>query len=928
MKRTAVLVILLIPFFNVMAQAVTGKIIFNENRTLLISSLQDAVGKQYFLKIISPLFSILVDGEKIASEVPFNASGDSMTTEIIPGLKAEAKALETGGPATEYLVRFRNVSQKNVMIENVVPFGESENHPYITAAGTKDWPQYLCRSRIFRPGYAPVGVVLPDNAWHLGWSDIETNEGKNISALARRGKRENCDIDRWAATIKPGGWIEYTFRFEMHEGDWHRGLEVMFRDRWLYDLKEFDNSLFRRKDLSWMRHTYLMLLQFAWDKTWYDPVKQEYSFYNEFNRYDKLTGGWDVYTVWPTWPRLGLDPRNQFDLYRHLPGGLEALRKQSDYLHSLGKKYFISYNPWDESTRKEEHMAGIEELIRQTGADGVVLDCKGESSRELQAAADCAKPGVIMYSEGMAVPRDMPGIVSGRVHNALYMPPPVNLNKFIKPDFAIYRVVDLAESDIHREIAVSFFNGYGIEINTMRPGRPGWVDEEFRFIGRTTRILRENTTAFTGLTWQPFTETLHDSIWVNQWNDGEKTIYTVYSLVPEGFNGALFPVQQDENHHFVSLWNHEESAVLQVVGKHFEEVNIESFNRSWIGTRKEGAVECIARLPKILSCSLDGDSLEISAGNGDEIRVWAGNPAYSSEPFLVKPGVSKISLRQHFGDYEDKYVVQLFENKELLDENIIHFVPGTPRLVSVTVPTSGETTAPKGMVEIPAGKFNCVIRRDSLAQEAFIAFPDYSKPQILDMKRFFMDKFPVTNAEFYAFLQASGYKPADTANFLKHWVDYKPPVGLENHPVVFVSLSDAMAYAQWAGKRLPTEAEWQYAAQGTDQRRYPWGNVMDSTRCNYNLNYTTPVNNFRKGASLFGVIDLVGNVWQMTNDVYDNGSYRYNIIRGGSFYHPTSSIWYVTGGPVPANHPEMILMVSPSLDRCATIGFRCVKDAK
>ncbi|HPT14720.1 MAG TPA: hypothetical protein PK796_08035, partial [Bacteroidales bacterium] len=233
MKRTAVLVILLIPFFNVMAQAVTGKIIFNENRTLLISSLQDAVGKRYSLKAISPLFSILVDGEKIASEVPFNASGDSMTTEIIPGLKAEVKALATGGPATEYLVRFRNVSQKEVMIENVVPFGESGNHPYITAAGTKDWPQYLCRSRIFRPGYAPVGVVLPDNAWHLGWSDIETNEGKNISALARRGKRENCDIDRWAATIKPGGWIEYTFRFEMHEGDWHRGLEVMFRDRWL-----------------------------------------------------------------------------------------------------------------------------------------------------------------------------------------------------------------------------------------------------------------------------------------------------------------------------------------------------------------------------------------------------------------------------------------------------------------------------------------------------------------------------------------------------------------------------------------------------------------------------------------------------------------------------------------------------------------------
>jgi len=74
-----------------------------------------------------------------------------------------------------------------------------------------------------------------------------------------------------------------------------------------------------------------------------------------------------------------------------------------------------------------------------------------------------------MYSEGMAVPKDMPGIVSGGVHDALVLPPPVNLNKLIKPDFAIFRVLQLADDRLHREIACAFFNGYGIEINTMRP---------------------------------------------------------------------------------------------------------------------------------------------------------------------------------------------------------------------------------------------------------------------------------------------------------------------------------------------------------------------------------------------------------------------------------------------------------------------------
>ena len=75
--------------------------------------------------------------------------------------------------------------------------------------------------------------------------------------------------------------------------------------------------------------------------------------------------------------------------------------------------------------------------------DGMVLDTKGESIKELQDAADKVRPGVIMYSEGMAVPKDMPGIPSGRVHNALYYAPMLNLNKLIKPEFAIFRVAEL-----------------------------------------------------------------------------------------------------------------------------------------------------------------------------------------------------------------------------------------------------------------------------------------------------------------------------------------------------------------------------------------------------------------------------------------------------------------------------------------------------
>jgi iron(II)-dependent oxidoreductase len=191
-----------------------------------------------------------------------------------------------------------------------------------------------------------------------------------------------------------------------------------------------------------------------------------------------------------------------------------------------------------------------------------------------------------------------------------------------------------------------------------------------------------------------------------------------------------------------------------------------------------------------------------------------------------------------------------------------------------------------------------------------------------------MDKFPVTNLQFKKFLDATNYQPQDTLNFLKHWKNNQYPEGEANFPVVHVSYEDARAYAAWAGKRLPTESEWQYAAQAGNQWAWPWGNEFDSTRCNNNSDRLTPVDMFSSGENPFGLMDLVGNVWQLTNDLYDNGSYYFIIIRGGSYYHPTSSWWYVKGGPQPLNRTQMLLRVSPGFERNATVGFRCVKDAE
>ncbi len=228
------------------------------------------------------------------------------------------------------------------------------------------------------------------------------------------------------------------------------------------------------------------------------------------------------------------------------------------------------------------------------------------------------------------------------------------------------------------------------------------------------------------------------------------------------------------------------------------------------------------------------------------------------------------------------------------------------------------------MMEIPEGDFLFQVSNP----DQFIPYPDFSKGEMVHIAKFYMDEYPVTNKDFYTFLEMSKYKPLHSKNFLKHWENGTYPTGQDNYPVVNISLEDAKAYAAWAGKRLPSEKEWQYAAQGTDKRMWPWGNTFHGTRCNNGFNQLTPVDAFPKGASPFNIIDLVGNVWQFTNDVYDVGNYKYVIIRGGSYFNPTSSNWYVKGGPQPLNRTQMLLLLSPGFDRNATLGFRCVTDAE
>ena len=181
------------------------------------------------------------------------------------------------------------------------------------------------------------------------------------------------------------------------------------------------------------------------------------------------------------------------------------------------------------------------------------------------------------------------------------------------------------------------------------------------------------------------------------------------------------------------------------------------------------------------------------------------------------------------------------------------------------------------------------------------------------LDRFYLARFPVTNEMFAEFVAATGYRPTDAeaSRFLQHFDGGRVPRGRERHPVVFVSWLDAHAYCRWAARRLPTEAEWEKAARGTEGNRYPWGRDEPTSELAHfgrarGAAGTVAVDAHPRGASVYGIEDLAGNVFEWCEDVDDPTFYlhgpEYNprntiqpgnapcVIRGGSYRYDARSL--------------------------------------
>lgn len=266
----------------------------------------------------------------------------------------------------------------------------------------------------------------------------------------------------------------------------------------------------------------------------------------------------------------------------------------------------------------------------------------------------------------------------------------------------------------------------------------------------------------------------------------------------------------------------------------------------------------------------------------------------------------------------------------------LHTLPPTPDTVQPVAETTQrrteETITEQKMIRIPAGSF--IMGNNGRPAAEGPGNLDETPAHEARTGEYLIDQFEVTNAHYRRFVEDTGHPPP------VHWRHGVYPEGKADHPVVYVSWYDARDFCRWAGKRLPTEAEWEKAARGTKGRHFPWGDQFDPKRANTPQGWlvrgltpeegdTMPVGSFENGRSPYGLYDMAGNVYEWVADWYQpypgnrypNMFYgeRNKVLRGGSWYDCLS---YGCGLSAPAYNRSRF---TPEIKNSG-FGFRCAKD--
>eukprot|EP01087_Luapelamoeba_hula_P014237 TRINITY_DN4143_c0_g1_i1.p1 TRINITY_DN4143_c0_g1~~TRINITY_DN4143_c0_g1_i1.p1 ORF type:complete len:741 (-),score=76.25 TRINITY_DN4143_c0_g1_i1:101-2005(-) len=625
------------------------------------------------------------------------------------------------------------------------------------------------------------------------------------------------------------------------------------------------------------------------DRYFFDIQTARYTVDRYLEDVNKRYGGINSVLLWHSYTNLGVDNRNQFDLLRALP---EGLKEAIATFHAHNVRVLLPYNPWDQGTRNEgqSDWDTIAQLWKLLGADGFNGDTMHSVPVEFWNAALKVEHPIAIEPEGGGINDTLWYTKMGWGYWTYPFVPNIDVWKWLEPRH-LTNICNRWATDHTDDLQNAFFNGNGFESWENVWGIWNGINDRDAEALRRISAIQRFFSHFLLAHWTPHTPSIINyGVFGSQWdidNNSNKgqTLWTIVNRNAKNVTGPQMSIPDEPGFVYLDIYH----------GMHLT--------------------------PKVFGKNITL-SFDIEAGGyGCVLRIRKADMSSNITDFMKTMKQMTTHALAYYSNAH-KYLSQ-------------KMVP-----IQATKPVSA---TPAGMIRIPANpKYRFVVQGIEIEggnnPGVDFQYPSESLPQrfhnfTVNIPSFYIDKYLVTNAQYKAFLEASRYQPRDKYNFLKDWTNHDGswnyPTGWDDKPVTWVALPDVRAYAQWAGKRLPNEWEWQYAAQGNDGRLYPWGSKFNSSLVpepdtGRTMRAPDSVYSYANSVSPFGVANLVGFVWQWTNEFYDEHT-RAASVRGGSYYQPQGSSWYFPQA-YPLNEHGKYLLMWESYDRAATIGFRCVQD--
>ncbi len=668
--------------------------------------------------------------------------------------------------------------------------------------------------------------------------------------------------------------------------------------QWREDLHKWRDSYRRLMNFEahypeWTKGQYCQALIMLWDEELWN-IKDGWRVDALCDRAEAVYGGWDHVVLWNNYPLSGIDRRDQFDYFNDLPGGLDGLKQCVADFHRRGVKVMIDHKPWvpgvpDGFVSANRALAYVVEYCE---LDGVYLDCGSHPKADLKEYVEAIGTEKIFASEATTP-----------LEHISYQPmswaqfvedseaPGVHRNRWLERDFILFETRRYHYHPI-KELQRAWLGGGGHVIWENVFGYWAAYSPHYcSWLRMCTAAQRFFVDLFCNGDWQPLTHGNPDAgIYASSYVDDQYILYTICNRSGADYSGELIRCPKVGNKQIIDVISGQNLDV--------QEQGDELIISGSIGIEGIAGVLLVDEISTELQRLLDQQQKRFAQAD--------------------------FSFEQWDGEHRN---TELAHELQYVPEKIEY--ADAPENMQAVPGYSGTHRQRYRMREcgFVAGHKTELHVYDAFEQECV----DESDVTVNDL---WVDTYPVTNVDFKTFLEASNYKPADATHFLRHWHNGKIPLGLENHPVVYVSLNDARAYAAWAGKRLPTDAEWQRACLGERRYQFPWGNELSlqlghAKKRLFNdgrQGGTTPVTQYTDGISAYGCIDMIGNTWEWTESERSDGHTRYALLKGGCWYGAEGSFWLFDGGARGGDWAAKLILMHDGWDRCATIGFRCVAD--